>query len=87
MNADPLVIEIAGDNAFAHDAEFSAAIEMLGNYFGDDVADIIEAVRKRKTVLIEGGGPPMQPDHKLGRDALDKWRSLSERGLIVQEQI
>lgn len=55
----------------------------LRDYFGDDMIKpyIIDAARKRRTLLIEGGGPRLMPGWKVGREAYEQWRALPEKGL------
>lgn len=58
----------------------------LAQYFTvDDVGEIIKAVRLRKTLIIEGGGPPLMPARSLGHEAYIKWRDLPSGGLVNPE--
>lgn len=69
-------------------ARMAEVVDSVMLLFGSGPADIdlrdamIAAVRQRKTLLIEGGGPPLPPSRKLGAAAYQSWRELPYKGLI-----
>lgn len=63
--------------------ESAAEIDRL--FFEPIAGHIASAVAKRRTLIIDGGGPPLMPARKLGQAAYDVWWSLPERGFVVRE--
>ena len=49
----------------------------------DIIAPVADAVRKRQTLLIEGGGTPLRPARKLGADAYQAWLKEADRGFVM----
>lgn len=49
--------------------------ELLAPLFdADTIAAILEAVKQKKTLLIEGGGDRFAPDRRYGETAYQEWR-------------
>lgn len=68
-----------------------AHADQIGTLFSGEpdpeiVKEIAEAVRVRKTLLIETGGPALMPARKLGASAYAAWRDLPYRGFVVPEE-
>lgn len=48
--------------------------------FPDIGKPLHEAVRQRKTLIIDGGGPPLMPSRYYGPAAYAQWRHVEPRG-------